>query len=128
MSGIAIIVLVIHLFVTVALIGVVLLQRSEGGALGIGGGAGSFLSAAGAGNALTRATMVLAALFFGLSILLTVLSRNTAKELQLAPQRSAPVTAPQSQLPSAPVSQPPSPAPESAASGSAPAPVTPPKP
>ncbi|MBL8789204.1 MAG: preprotein translocase subunit SecG [Rhizobiales bacterium] len=69
--------LVIHLFVALALIGVILLQRSEGGALGIGGGnssAGSIFSARGVGNALTRATAFLAIAFFATSIGLTVLA------------------------------------------------------
>lgn len=69
--------LVIHLFVALALVGVILLQRSEGGALGIGGGnggAGNIFSARGVGNALTRATAFLAVAFFVTSIGLTVLA------------------------------------------------------
>lgn len=69
--------LVIHLFVALALVGVILLQRSEGGALGIGGGnggAGNIFSARGVGNALTRATAFLAVAFFVTSIALTVLA------------------------------------------------------
>ena len=67
--------LAIHLIVTIALIGVILLQRSEGGALGIGGsGSGNLFSARGAANALTRATAILATAFFITSISLTVLS------------------------------------------------------
>lgn len=70
--------LVVHLFIALALIGVILLQRSEGGALGIGGGggngAGSIFSARGVGNALTRATAFLAIAFFFTSIALTVLA------------------------------------------------------
>lgn len=71
--------LVAHLFIALALIGVILLQRSEGGALGIGGGgggngAGSIFSARGVGNALTRATAFLAIAFFVTSIGLTVLA------------------------------------------------------
>jgi preprotein translocase subunit SecG len=71
--------LVVHLIIAIALIGVVLLQRSEGGALGIGGGggAGSLFSARGVGNTLTRTTAVLAVLFFLTSIGLTLLARHT---------------------------------------------------
>ena len=62
------VILVIHLLIALALIGVVLLQRSEGGALGIGGGggggAGNLFSARGVGNALTRTTACLAVAFF----------------------------------------------------------------
>lgn len=66
--------LVIYLMIVVALIGVVLIQRSEGGGLGIGGGSG-FMSARGAANALTRTTAILAALFFVLALGMNVLSR-----------------------------------------------------
>jgi preprotein translocase subunit SecG len=71
--------LVIHLLVALGLIAVVLLQRSEGGALGIGsggGGGGSLFSARGVGNALTRTTAYLAVAFFITSIALTVLATN----------------------------------------------------
>jgi len=71
--------LVVHLIIALALIGVVLLQRSEGGALGIGGGggAGSLFSARGVGNTLTRTTAILAVIFFMTSIGLTLLSGRT---------------------------------------------------
>jgi preprotein translocase subunit SecG len=68
------VIIVIHLMVIVALVAVVLMQRSEGGALGIGGG-GNFMSVRGQGNVLTRATAVLAAAFFATSIILTLLNR-----------------------------------------------------
>ena len=66
--------LVILLLVTIAMVAVILLQRSEGGALGIGGSSNAMFSARGAGNALTRATTALAALFFALAIILTILA------------------------------------------------------
>ena len=69
--------LVIHLIVALALIGAVLLQRSEGGALGIGGGGGgggNLFSARGVGNALTRTTAILAVCFFLTSIGLTLIA------------------------------------------------------
>lgn len=62
----------VHIIVCIALIGVILLQKSEGGALGMGGGGGGFVSARGAANLLTRATAVLATLFFVLSLTLTL--------------------------------------------------------
>jgi preprotein translocase subunit SecG len=65
--------LVIYLMVVIALIGVVLIQRSEGGGLGIGGGSG-FMSARGTANVLTRTTAILAALFFITSLGLSILS------------------------------------------------------
>src|SRR3712207_7674439 len=67
--------IVIHLMVVLAMIGLVLLQRSEGGALGIGGGSGAFLSGRGAGNVLTRSTGILAAVFFATSVGLALLAR-----------------------------------------------------
>ena len=71
--------LIIHLFVTLALIAVVLVQRSEGGGLGVGTsqGMGSFMSGRGTANLLTRTTAVLAALFFALSLALALLNRGT---------------------------------------------------
>ena len=69
------IILVVNVFVCVALIAVVLLQRSEGGALGMGGGSPTgFMTARGAGDLLTRTTWILAFIFFFLSITLTVLT------------------------------------------------------
>ncbi|WP_425418479.1 preprotein translocase subunit SecG [Oricola indica] len=68
--------IVIHLMIVVALVGVVLLQRSEGGALGMGGGGnGGFMSARGAADTLTRTTSILAAAFFATSIALGLLAR-----------------------------------------------------
>ena len=68
------ILLVIYLMVVVALIGVVLIQRSEGGGLGIGGGSG-FMSARGTANALTRTTAILATLFFVLALGMGIYAR-----------------------------------------------------
>lgn len=66
--------IVVHLMIVLALVGVVLLQRSEGGGLGIGGGSG-FMTARGAANALTRATAILAAAFFATSLILSIVAR-----------------------------------------------------
>ncbi|MCI4680006.1 preprotein translocase subunit SecG [Rhodoblastus acidophilus] len=68
--------IVVHLLIVLALIVVVLLQRSEGGALGMGGGGGGggFFTGRGQANALTRATAILATLFFMTSLGLTILS------------------------------------------------------
>lgn len=62
---------VIHLLIVIALVGVILIQRSEGGGLGIGGGSG-FMTARGTKNALTRLTAILAICFFATSIILVV--------------------------------------------------------
>lgn len=71
--------LVLHLFVTLAMIAIVLIQRSEGGGLGIGAsqGMGAFMSGRGTANLLTRGTSILATLFLGLSLALAVLNRGT---------------------------------------------------
>lgn len=73
--------IVVHLIIVLSLIGVVLLQRSEGG-LGLGGGGSGgvagFMTGRGQANALTRATAILAALFFVTSMALAVLSHRTA--------------------------------------------------
>lgn len=71
--------LIIHVLIAAALTGVILMQRSEGGALGIGGGGpGGMMSGRGAANLLTRVTMILGALFIGNSILLAIISGVTA--------------------------------------------------
>jgi preprotein translocase subunit SecG len=67
------VIIVIHLLVVLALIGVVLLQKSEGGGLGIGGG-GGFMTTRGSANVLTRATAILAGVFFATSLLLSILA------------------------------------------------------
>ena len=67
------ILLVILIFVCVALVGVILLQRSEGGALGMGGGPSGFMSTRGVGDLLTRTTTILAGVFFVLCLGLTLI-------------------------------------------------------
>lgn len=66
------VILTIHTLIVLALIGVVLLQRSDGGALGLGGGGGGFMTGRGAANALTRTTSILAAAFFATSLILAI--------------------------------------------------------
>ena len=68
------VVLIVHLIIALCLIGVVLLQRSEGGALGMGGGGGGLVSQRGAATALSKITWVLAIGFLCTSILLTILA------------------------------------------------------
>src|SRR5262249_10814734 len=73
------VIIVIHLKIVLAMVGLVLLQKSEGGGFGMGGGGGNFLSSRGTANVLTRATAILAALFFATSLILSILagfSRN----------------------------------------------------
>lgn len=69
---------VIHILIAVTLVGVVLLQKSEGGALGMGGGGMSgFMTGRSTANLLTRTTAILAAVFMATSILLVILSSPT---------------------------------------------------
>jgi preprotein translocase subunit SecG len=99
------ILLAINIVVCLGLIGVVLLQRSEGGALGMGGGnSGSFMTARGAGDLLTRITWILFSLFLLISLTLTILTGRSnsggsvadavkgldAKTLNAAPAPQAP--------------------------------------
>jgi preprotein translocase subunit SecG len=74
--------IVIHLMVVLALVGVVLLQRSEGGGLGIGGGSG-FMTARGAANALTRTTGILAIAFFATSLALSIMARYGERPIDI---------------------------------------------
>lgn len=77
------VILIIHLILTLALIGLVLLQKSEGGALGIGGGGGGgggmagFLTGRATANILTRATALVALFFFITSMSLAWMSANS---------------------------------------------------
>lgn len=93
------VIIVIHLMLVLALIGVVLLQRSEGGGLGIGGG-GGFMTSRGTANVLTRATAILAALFFATSMILSILAGMSRQPTSIlkggtnAPTAPAPAGAP----------------------------------
>ncbi|AMN42367.1 preprotein translocase subunit SecG [Rhodoplanes sp. Z2-YC6860] len=68
------VIMLIHLMIVVAMVGLVLIQKSEGGGLGMGGGGGGgggFLSSRGTANVLTRTTAILAAMFFVTSLFLS---------------------------------------------------------
>ena len=86
-------IIIIHLLIVSAMIGVVLLQRSEGGGLGIGSG-GGFLTSRGTANVLTRTTAILAAAFFATSLTLSILAGVDRKPKTLiqtgAPTQQAP--------------------------------------
>lgn len=112
--------LVLHLFVTLALIGVILIQRSEGGGLGIGSsqGMGAFMGGRSTANLLTRTTAVLATLFMALALTLAILNRGASRVHSILDlPASAPV--PASPLPAAPL--PASPLPANPSGSSAPA-------
>jgi preprotein translocase subunit SecG len=81
--------------IAAGLVGVVLLQKSEGGALGVGGGGGGgFMTGRGTANLLTRVTAGLAAAFFTTSILLTILAGRGGEAGRSLLDGAAPVSAP----------------------------------
>lgn len=73
------IIITVHVILAILLIGSVLMQKSEGGALGIGGGSDSLMSSRGAGSFLTKFTSIVALLFIITSISLTVIHRGENK-------------------------------------------------
>lgn len=93
------VILVIHILACLAMIGLVLVQKSEGGGLGIGGGAGNALmSGRGAAGALVRTTMIFGAIFFATSLILTSLANRQADNrsgIERLLDESSPQTAPQ---------------------------------
>ena len=78
------VIIVVHLMIVATLIATVLLQKSEGGGLGVGGGAG-FMSSRGTANLLTRTTAVLAVGFFITSLLLSWLASYDRKPSSILP-------------------------------------------
>jgi len=122
--------LVIHLMLAIALIGTVLLQKSEGGALGMGGGGMSgFMTGRSTANLLTRTTAIIAGLFFLTSVLLVVLATHRG-EGTLSLPASAPPAVPGQTAPTPPASAPTAPAPGSTQPATPPAagPTAPPTP
>ncbi len=89
------VIIVIHLMIVTAMIGLVLLQKSEGGGLGMGGGGGGFLTSRGTSNVLTRTTAILAGVFFATSLVLSIMAGWDRKPRSIL-QDSSP-TAPASQ-------------------------------
>jgi preprotein translocase subunit SecG len=100
------VVLVIHLIVTLAMIVLIMLQRSEGGGLGIGssGGMGNFATAQTTGNVLTKLTTYAAMVFFVTSILLAIMAARggaTSSILDAASKDVPAITAPAENAPAA---------------------------
>ena len=85
------VVILIHLMIVLAMVGLVLIQKSEGGGLGMGGGSGGgFMSNRGTANVLTRATGILAALFFATSLFLSILASFDRKPRTILDGGAAP--------------------------------------
>ena len=101
------VVLVIHLLLAIALIGIVLLQRSEGGALGMGGGGmGGFMTGRATADLLTRTTAVIAACFMATSLTLAILSSGDRNAASILDQpRPAPTEPAQPGQPSVPLAK-----------------------
>jgi len=106
------ILLVVMIVISVALAAVILLQRSEGGALGMGGGPSGFMTARGAGNLLTVATWWLAGAFFACAIGLTIVGNLTRASQSVVDSKAVgELAAPAAgTAPAAPVAQPGAPA------------------
>jgi preprotein translocase subunit SecG len=92
------VIIVIHLMIVAALIATVLLQRSEGGGLGIGSG-GGFMSSRGTANLLTRTTAILAFGFFATSLFLSWLASYDRKPASIINTSPAPISQPGSATP-----------------------------
>jgi preprotein translocase subunit SecG len=117
--------LTIHILVCVAMIGVILLQRSEGGGLGLGtgGGVGGLMTGRGAANALTRTTVIFAAIFISTSIALALVAKRRDNPLAPGnPSTTLPASPSTTLLPAAP---PPAAESESANPSATPVPATP---
>ena len=92
--------IVVHLMIVLAMIGVVLLQKSEGGGLGMGGGGGGFLTSRGTSNVLTKTTATLAVLFFVTSLTMSWLAGMERKPRSIMGGPGATPTAPGAPAPS----------------------------
>ncbi len=84
------IVFVVHILIALALVGLILVQRSEGGALGMGGGGGGMMSSRSSANLLTRATAVLAGSFMVTSLVLTMLAGRDTGSTSILDQGGTP--------------------------------------
>lgn len=88
------VILTVHLILALLLVGVVLLQRSEGGGLGMGGGGNSVMSGRGAATALSKLTWVFAVCFITTSVTLTWMAAVRANSGSVVDGIAAPATAP----------------------------------
>ena len=101
------VVLVIHLILAIALVGVILIQRSEGGGLGIGGGSGmgGFMTGRSTANLLSRTTAFLAAGFMATSITLALLANAGRAPRSILDQPAPQSTPAPAQAPAAPLAR-----------------------
>lgn len=103
------VILVIHLLIALALVGFILIQRSEGGALGMGGGGGGgagFMTGRATADFLTRTTAILAASFFITSMGLAILANDKSESSSILDQNPASISQPSTPSePNAPVAK-----------------------
>ena len=97
--------LIVQTLVAVSLIGVILMQRSEGGGLGVGGSSSGFMTARGAADFLTRSTAILGGAFIVLSIVMAAIAGATRQPVKIDTSLAG-VTAPQRQQQAQPVPAP----------------------
>lgn len=102
MSALYTFILVLQALVAAAMIGVILMQKSEGGGLGVGGSPAGFLSARGAADFLSRATAILATIFVALSIALAVLATVGHRASQIDVEAANKAAAPSPTVPAGP--------------------------
>jgi preprotein translocase subunit SecG len=101
------VVILIHLMIVLAMVGLVLIQKSEGGGLGMGGGSGGgFMSNRGTANVLTRATGILAAMFFATSLFLSILASFDRKPRSVLDSGGTPASPGAPAVPGAPLAAP----------------------
>jgi preprotein translocase subunit SecG len=101
--------LIVQALIAISLIGTILMQRSEGGGLGVGGSSSGFMTARGAADFLTRSTAVLGGLFIVLSIVMAAIAgatRQPAKIDTSLANTAAPLTQPAQKAPTAPPNNP----------------------
>ena len=113
--------LIVQTLVAAALVAVILMQRSEGGGLGVGGSPSGLMSARGAADFLTRATAILGGLFVVLSIILAGLAAWERAPMRIDPANVAPAPAPTAPLGTGGVGQTPAVDPLTGAARQAPA-------
>ena len=113
--------LIVQTLIAVALIGTILMQRSEGGGLGVGGSSSGFMTARGAADFLTRSTAVLGGLFIVLSILMAAIAGATRTPTKIDTSLAGKLATQQQQQQSQPVQPVPAPATAPAQNQQAPA-------
>jgi preprotein translocase subunit SecG len=123
MSSLFIMLMVVQAIVAALLVAVILMQKSEGGGLGMGGSPAGLMSARGAADFLTRATAILAIAFVALSITLATLAVGSSSSREIDDSLNRQITP--AQLPAGPAPQPLNPVSAVPAAGTAPAPAAP---